>query len=196
MPFPVRKRAGRTLWFCFFTALIVPGVRSLDWSLGFFSDNPGVRGVSFSRPLPLQNGDEFTLYVKSESPAYCYVIARDSENSLHVLNNSALGKDEELTVGPLELTPPSGQELFYVIMSGAPQKTLEDHIRLFETGGNSPRASDNLIGEVLRIRRSVSQLRERPEMPLSMGGSFRGEGISGIRYSGTECYVKTIVIRH
>ncbi|MDR2110233.1 MAG: DUF4384 domain-containing protein [Spirochaetaceae bacterium] len=186
---------------CFFTVLIIHGSWSFEWSLGFLSDNPGINGRSLSRPLPLRDGNEFTIHIKSETSVYCYVIARDSENSVHVLNNSVLEKDQELLIGPLEITPPSGQELFYVVMSGIPQRALENFIRLFEMNTGSPKAAEDLMGEILKIRRDISQLREGPEIPVAMGGSFRGEdpslsGTSGVRYSGTDCYVKSVTIRH
>jgi hypothetical protein len=186
-------------WFCLFTVLVIPTVWSFDWSLGFFSAQAGAgeSSASFSRPLALQNGETFALHIKSEEPAYCYVIARDSENNAHVLSSQALAKDETLVIGPLELTPPSGQEFFYVVMSFTPRRSLEDHIRLLEQNPGSRKEGDDLIGEVLHIRRDISELREKPEMPVPMGGSFRGEDIvPGIRYSGTDCYVKSIVIRH
>jgi hypothetical protein len=183
---------------CFFTILLVNESWSFDWSLGFLSNNLEANDSPFSRPLQLQNGNEFTFYVKSEAQAYCYIIARDSENLSFVLINSVVQKDQMLIIGPLEVTPPEGQELFYVIMSDTPQKTLEDRIHTFEANDGLQKASDDLLNEVLKIRRDISQLRERPEMPVFMGGSFRNDEPEpkGTRYSGTECYVKSIIIRH
>jgi hypothetical protein len=186
---------------CFLTVLVFNGAWSLDWSLGFLSDNAGANDGSFARPIPLQNGNEFTLYINSDAPAYCYIIARDSENNAYVLHNAMLQKDEKLIVGPLEITPPEGQELFYVIMSTGPQKNLEARIRAFELNETSRAAADDLVNEVLSIRREISLLKESPEMPVFMGGSFRGEESEapepkGVKYSGTECYVKNIIVRH
>jgi hypothetical protein len=189
----------KTLWFCLFALLGIRTAWSFDWSLGLFSAQAGAgeTAASFSRPQEMRNGDTFALYIKSEDPAYCYVIARDSENNAHVLCNQALVKDQTLVIGPLELTLPSGQEFFYVVMSFTPRRSLEDHIRLFEQNPGSRKAGDDLIGEVLQIRRDISELREKPEMPVPMGGSFRGgDAVPGVRYSGTDCYVKSILIRH
>ena len=108
-----------------------------------------------------------------------------------------LGKDERATIGPLILTPPGGQEIFYVVMSDTPRKALDDSLGALSVRGESRTAMDDVINEVLRIRREISQVREHPEMPVSMGGSFRGEEWeSAFRYSGAECYVKSIIIRH
>ncbi|MDR1618019.1 MAG: DUF4384 domain-containing protein [Treponema sp.] len=199
----------KILWCCFFIALALCGAWSLEWTLGLSAGgaadlqgsedtNSGGAGErSFVRPLVLRNGDVFTLRIRSEDPAWCYVIAQDSAQAVHVLNNSALDQGGTLTIGPLELTLPSGDEIFYIIVSGEPQKTLEGRIRFYEKNGNSQKAADDLVGEVLKIRREVSRLKERPEMPVSMGGSFRSdEFVRAIKYSGTDCYVKSIVVRH
>ncbi|MDR3146175.1 MAG: DUF4384 domain-containing protein [Treponema sp.] len=174
---------------------------SLDWSLGFNSDNPDAEETSFSRPLTLQDGNALRILIQSETSASCYVVAVDSENYVAVLEQTELGDGEWVAIGPLVLTPPGGQEIFYIVMSATPQKALEERLSALRLRGESRTAMQDVIDEILRIRRDVSQLREQPEMPVSMGGSFRGgefdlSWASAFRYSGTDCYVKSIIIRH
>ncbi|MDR0730538.1 MAG: DUF4384 domain-containing protein [Treponema sp.] len=191
----------KAILYCLFTVLVLGRAWSMDWSLGFNSDNPVVAEKSFSRPFNLQDGNALRILIQSEAPAYCYVVAVDSENSVAVLEQAQLEKDGWTTIGPLVLTPPGGQEIFYIVMSSTPQKTLADRIGALMLRAESPSAMEDVVNEILRIRRDVSQLRERPEMPVSMGGSFRGGEFdlswgSAFRYSGAECYVKSIIIRH
>ncbi|MDR2376362.1 MAG: DUF4384 domain-containing protein [Treponema sp.] len=191
----------KAILYCLYSVLVLGRIWSLDWSLAFNSDNPDVAEKSFSRPFSLRDGDALRILIQSETPAYCYVVAVDSENSVAVLEQTELGKDEWTTVGPLVLTPPGGQEIFYIVMSSTPQKALDDRLGALILRGESLTAMEDVVNEILRIRRDVSQLREQPEMPVSMGGSFRGgefdlSWASAFRYSGAECYVKSIIIRH
>jgi hypothetical protein len=189
----------KTILYWFFTVLALGRLWSLDWSLGFNSDNPEAADRAFSRPFSLRDGDALSVSIQSEAPAYCYVVAVDSENSVAMLERTELKKDEGITIGPLVLTPPGGQEIFYIVLSGAPQKALEDRLDVLESRGESRTAMEEVVNEILQIRRDVSRLREQPEVPVSMGGSFRGEPLpwaSAFRYSGADCYVKSIIIRH
>jgi hypothetical protein len=198
MPLQVMKK---TILYCIFTVSVLGRTWSLDWSLGFNSDNPEAAEKSFSRPFNLRDGNALRILIQSETPAYCYVVAVDSENSVAVLEQTELGKGEWTAIGPLVLTPPGGQEIFYIIMSGAPQKALDDRLDALMLRSESRTAMEDVVNEILRIRRDISQLREQPEVPVSMGGSFRGgefdlSWASAFSYSGAECYVKSIIIRH
>ncbi|MDR0669320.1 MAG: DUF4384 domain-containing protein [Treponema sp.] len=191
----------RTILRFIFAVLVLGQAWSLDWSLAFNSDNPDAAGKSFSRPFDLRDGNAFRILIQTEAPACCYVIAVDADNNVAVLEQTTLGKDEWTTVGPLILTPPGGQEIFYVVMSSTPQKALDERLGVLRSRGESRAAMEDVINEVLGIRRNISQVREQPEMPVSMGGSFRGgefdlSWASAFRYSGMECYVKSIIIRH
>jgi hypothetical protein len=191
----------KTILRCFFTVLALGRLWSLDWSLIFNSDNPDIEGRSFSRPFDLRDGSALLITVQSEAPAHCYIIAVDSENNVALLRHTELEKDGRIAEGPLVLTPPGGQEIFYIVMSGAPQRALEDRLSALALRGESRAAMEDVVNEILRIRRDISQLREQPEMPVSMGGSFRGGEFdlsrsSAFRYSGVDCYVKSIIIRH
>ncbi|MDR0758642.1 MAG: DUF4384 domain-containing protein [Treponema sp.] len=191
----------RTILYCLFTVMALGRTWSLDWSLGFNSDNPDAAGKSFSRPFNLRDGDALRILIQSETPTYCYVVAVDSENNAAVLERTELEKGEWTAVGPLILTPPGGQEIFYIVMSSTPQRALDSRLGVLMSRGESRTAMEDAVNEILRIRREVSQLREQPEMPVSMGGSFRGGEFdlsweSAYKYSGAECYVKSIIIRH
>jgi hypothetical protein len=140
--------------------------------------------------VQLKDNDTFSIYIKPEVPCYCYVIVQDAEKNDAVLQSGKLQAGQELDLGPLEITPPSGTETFYIVMTGTQQAQFEGS----HTGGE-------IINAVLNFRRAISQLKENPEKPVSMGGAFRGTGTpplrpKGIQYSGADRYVKTIIIRH
>ncbi|MDR0583644.1 MAG: DUF4384 domain-containing protein [Treponema sp.] len=185
--------------FSVFALLVLRNSWSFDWSMGLSSSSRETDDKPLSRPFTLRDGDSFALRIKGEAPAYCYIIAVDSENAVAVLNSQALQKDEEITIGPLVLILPGGRETFYVIMSDIAQRGLEARIRALGESQNSRQAEEALLNEIFGIRNTVSRLRERPEIPVPMGGAFRGDELSftsASKYSGADCYVKTIVIRH
>ena len=167
---------------------------NFDWTLALSSNIP----VSFSQPIEMKTGDNFSLLLTSETPSYCYIIVQDSEQKVQVVNNSRLDAKEEVRLGPINILPPSGREVFFVVMSHTEQRDLSSKISIFERNATL-RNGREVINEVLALRRAVSVLNENPEKPIFMGGAFRGgsdEGFNGSEFSGSNCYVKTITISH
>jgi hypothetical protein len=168
-----------------------------SWSL-FLSANGTELPSSFSRPIAMKDDAVFTLFIKSDSTCYCYLVAQDSERTVSILHNSKLEKDVELKIGPIQLNPPAGTENFYIVTSKNQQKNLEKKVEKYLKNNASKKSSNDVITEVFNLRRSVSSLKEDPEKPVLLGGTFRDSDsdIKGMNYSGANIYVKSIVIKH
>jgi hypothetical protein len=168
--------------------------RNLSWSLALVDSKS--QGLSFSRPVPMQNGDVFSLTIAGGAACYVYVIVQDSEHNVLTLHAGPARANEAVSIGPMQVTPPEGSETFYVVVSLNEQTRLQEAINAYAKSGNS-RNSRNLINAVMEIRRFVSRLKESPEKPVYMGGAFRGETqTQGTGYSGVDTYVKTLIISH
>jgi hypothetical protein len=173
------------------------GRNAFEWTLALVS-RPGGAVLAVDKPVQMKTGDIFNFFLKSGADCYVYVAAQSSENEVFVFYSGAVKKDEELSIGPFELTAPSGTETFFVIAGAAPQKKLEQAVESFEKSPNSSRAARSLLNEVFALRRAVSALDQNPEQPVFMAGAFRGEGnaIPGLKFSGAETYVRTFTIGH
>jgi hypothetical protein len=193
------KRITISLFFSlFFVCFVQTGwsQNNFDWTLALVDVNADT-SVSFSQPIVMKTGETFTLFIKNEAPCYCYIIIQDSEQNVQVLQNRRLAGGEELKFGPIQIMPPAGSENFYVVMSSTEQRDLSSTISIFQKNNSSRRAARDVMNEVLRLRRSLSMLKENPEKPVDMGGAFRGTLKSeGVVVSGSGSYVKTITINH
>jgi hypothetical protein len=173
------------------------GKNAFDWTIALVNRS-GSTVLAADKPVQMQTGDIFNFLLKSGADCYVYVTAQSSDNEVFVFYSGAVKKDEELKVGPFELTAPSGTETFFVIASAVPQKKLAQAAESFEKSPNSSRAARSLLNEVFALRRTVSALDQNPEQPVLMAGAFRGEGstVSGLKFSGAETYVRTFTIGH
>ena len=164
-----------------------------DWTLALSSNV----NVSFSQPIEMRTGDNFSLYLRTETPSYCYIIVQDSEQKVQVVKSARLDAREEVRLGPIRILPPSGREVFYIVMSQTEQRDLSTRISAYERNSTQRNARE-VINEVLALRRTVAVLNENPERPVYMGGAFRGgeDGFNGSEFSGSNFYVKTITISH
>jgi hypothetical protein len=169
---------------------------SINWSLSL--TNGAEEGFPVSRPVEMKNGDVFSLHIKLEADASCYIIIQDSDRAVSVLHNARQSAGSETLLGPMQLTPPSGAETLFIIVSAGTQSALETKIAAFTADAGSRRAGRELLNEVFSLRREVSKLKENPEKPVAMGGAFRSSGkqTQGTGFSGSSVYVKTIVINH
>ena len=165
---------------------------NFDWTLALSSN----AATNLSQPIKMETGDDFTLYIRSETPSYCYIILEDSQRKVQVIKANRLAAREPFTL-TITLTPPSGSETFYVVMSQIELRDLRTRIIAHERN-TSPRNARDLTTAVLTLRRDVSVLRENPERPVFMGGAFRGadDSFNGTEFSGANLYVKTIIIEH
>jgi hypothetical protein len=171
--------------------------RAFGWEIALVSQKSGA-GISADQAVLMKTGDIFNFLIKSEADCFAYVIAQSSDNSVLVLYGSALKKENEVLVGPVELTPPSGIETFYVVLSAASQRKLGQAVEAYRKNSASSRNARTMMNEVFSIRRAVSRLDQSPEQPVYMGGTFRGgeSSVPGLRFSGSNLYVKTVNISH
>jgi hypothetical protein len=171
--------------------------RAFGWNIALVNQRRNA-GISVDRTIRMETGDIFHFLIKSEADCFVYVIAQGSDNSVFVFHGSPLKRDEELKVGPAELTPPSGTETFFVVVGSGPQRKLDQSLEAYQRNPNSPRAARAVMSEVFAIRRDISALDQHPEQPVYMGGTFRGEDapIAGLRFSGSNVYVRTFNISH
>ena len=172
--------------------------QKLDWSMALVKENID---IPFSKPVEMKDGERFSIIIRNDQECYAYIILVDSEKQMMVLLDRRLKADEQWQTSPMKLTPPSGTETFYVVMSLLEQKDLKKAIDVFNKENNT-RTVRNLNTAVMDVRREASRFKENPEKPLNLGGSSRGiesnimEFSGGTEFSGAEVYVKTIVINH
>jgi hypothetical protein len=170
---------------------------AFGWNIALVNQRRNA-GINLDRTIRMETGDIFHFLIKSEADCFVYVIAQGSDNSVFVFHGSPLKGGEELRVGPAELTPPSGTETFFAVVSAGAQRKLDQALEAYQRSPASPRAARAVMSEVFAIRRSISALDQQPEQPVYMGGTFRGEdaAITGLRFSGSDAYVRTFNISH
>jgi hypothetical protein len=170
---------------------------AFNWNIALVNQRRGA-GISVDKEIQMETGDIFHFLIKTEVDCFVYVIARGSDNSVFVFHRDPLKRGEELKVGPAELTPPSGTETFFVVVSTGAQRKLDQALEAYQRNPGSPRAARTVMNEVFAVRRDTSTLDQNPEQPVYMGGTFRGEdaSITGLRFSGSEVYVRTFNISH
>jgi hypothetical protein len=168
-----------------------------DWTIALVNQRRPV-AISVDKPVRMETGEVFHFFIKSGADCFIYVIAQGSDNSVFVFYGNSLKRGEELRVGPAELTPPPGTETFFVVVSAGAQRKLEQALEAYQKNPNSPRAARGVMNEVFALRRDISGLDQNPEQPVYMGGAFRGgdASIAGLRFSGSDIYVKTFNIGH
>ena len=172
--------------------------QNLSWSMALVKENVD---IPFLKPVEMKDGERFSIIIRNNQECYAYIILYDSEKQMMVLLDRRLKANEKWQTSTMKLTPPSGTETFYVVMSLKEQKDLKKAIDAFNKESDA-RTIRNLNTAVMEVRRVASQFKENPEKPLNLGGSSRGiesnimEFSGGTEFSGAECYVKTIVINH
>jgi hypothetical protein len=183
--------------FCAVMSAYAQRGRAFDWTIALVNQRHSV-AISADRPVRMETGEIFHFYIKSGADCFVYVIAQGSDNSVFVFYGNSLKGDEELRVGPAELTPPPGTETFFVVVSAGAQRKLEQALAAYQKSPGSPRAARAVMNEVFALRRDISGLDQSPEQPVYMGGAFRDGGapLAGLRFSGSDTYVKTFNIGH
>jgi hypothetical protein len=170
---------------------------AFDWNIALVNQRSGA-GINAERTVQMETGDIFHFLIKSEADCFVYVIAQGSDNSVFVFHDTPLKGGEELRVGPAELTPPPGTETFFVVVSAGPQRKLAQALEAYHKNPRSPRAARAVMSEVFAVRRDISVLDQNPEQPVFMGGTFRGGDapVTGLRFSGSNAYVRSFNIGH
>ena len=151
----------------------------------------GEESFSPKRPLSFKSGEEYYLYIKSDSPAYCYIVQENADRTSSIIFNGILEAGKEMPIpDDNDFTVPSGTGTirYYVIISSTPKTNLN---RQGTLSGNQHTA---LIDEIQTISMSLSTAQEKPEQQVVIGGGTRGSSTMAYQYGGLETYVKTIVI--
>ena len=171
--------------------------KSFRWSLGLQNVRTADL-VSFSAPVRSTTGERFRVVINPEKDCYCYIIAETPGGSDVGVFHAGHLKGGNVWYSPaMELTPPSGSESLFIVVSLSEQKNITQRISALN---NNPASTQRraLINEIFRVRSDVSKFKEAPEIPVLMGGATRGdpEKSQGVEFSGLETYVKTISIEH
>jgi hypothetical protein len=177
------------------------GEDSFSWSLSLLHE--GERDPVFTEgPVRLHSGDRIRFTLTSGADCFVSVIVRDAEGAVAVLHSNPLRGGETLSLGPLRITPPSGNETVFFVVSAGETAALRRALEALRASPGSARAGQELLNHIYGLRRDISRLRENPERPLALGGSFRGtgddtgNGTGGILFSGASTYVKIITLEH
>ena len=184
--------------FLFFLICNAISAQNISWEMAVLRWT-GSEEQSFSpqRPISMNSGDIYYLYIKSDSPGYCYVIQENPDRtSSFVFSGAITGGSEELLPENEDFIVPAGTGIirFHVVVSSSPRTSLE---RFANQGSRFTGAQHSaLINEIQAIGRSLSTLAEAPELPVRMGGGTRGNNLSVFQYKGQDTYVKTVVIRY
>ena len=185
------KRIG--VVFFLIAAAVSVQAQTLSWNIRFLKGNAR-ESVSILRPVTMETGESFQIYIAPESDCYSYVICYDSEREIVVLKNSAVKAGSTVALEPVDISGPPGTETVYVIMSLERQTRLESLIQAFDANPTAQNAN-NLYREVVNLQNTASGLGEPASSFIVGGGTTRGaEGVN--HFSGKGLYVRPISIRH
>jgi len=176
---------------CTFGVQAVLAQEAFTWQLALVKDG---KGLPFEEGVTVKDGELFSLEISTEEDCYVYLVVEMENGPMETLLS------EQITTGAprvvrCRLTPPSGQEKFYVIASLTEQKNLQtaiDNYKQEQTARNTTALKNRLFT-------ISSGSRSRPgSVGGSLVGSVRGGDDEGVvySYSGAAVYSKTIVITH
>ena len=169
----------------------------LAWSLGLLHVQTGEM-IQFAAPVKSASGDKFRIVISPAAACFAYVIYKSPNGEeLDVIYEGPIKNDETWYSSILEPIPPGGPESFFVVVSQAEQKILEQKISEFKQTPE-PAQKEALINEIFRLQGEVSQIKETAPRPSTLGGAARGAPgkNQGVEYSGLAAYVKIISIEH
>lgn len=152
----------------------------------------------------LARGEDFTIRVKSQANAYCYIIQYGPDRKVTLYHDTPLNAGVEKAFSPV-LTSSPGVDTFYIIMSAQRETKLENVIRAYRRSPNVRQTNSNVYYEALAIQKADEPLGEPPQRFTISGGTARGTPAnvpsdnppSGTaRYSGRNRYVRIISVKH
>lgn len=186
-----------------FGSILFSQTNSLNWEFAFLSESKGLYiPVDSERIIELSENSNFKLFLSTQSNCYCYVIYEDINGTETVLFSGSLIAASDLYLpsknisSAYNITPPSGTEKIYIIVSALPQKDLEKILN------KSVLDSKKILDEVLKIKKNLSSFTSEPVKPATTGGTTRSFSSDTEQerpytlFSGTDVYVKTIRIKH
>ena len=179
-----------------------------SFKLAFLKHDKSVyTSQDINRPVKMQNGNKFKLFIESEKEASIYIINENPDGRVSVILRSTLlpkcslfipSKDKSFSI-----KPPEGIDKIFIIASAFPQKNLEKLLdELKNKKGELNRESQAVCDEIRRIKQEISGMGNDPVKPAPIGGTERGtsctdmENLTVNQYYGRNIYVKTIRISH
>ena len=184
--------------FLFLVAGVCLQAQTLSWDLKFLRGRVQ-ESVPVSQIIRMQTGDAFQFTLLPAANTFCYIIFYDSQREIKVLHDKPLTGGTEAFFGQYALTPPSGMETIYIIMSLERQTNLESLIQSFNNNAGSRQHANNLYREVVNLQNRVSRLGEPASSFVPSGGTTRSVVNTQqyvTRFSGNDLYVRAITIRH
>ncbi len=184
------------LFLCLGAAAMAQTPGTITWRMAFLKGeivNPVVQDIT--KPVQMKNGDKFQIFLQSvQSQAYICVLFSGADGTVDVLEQDVYAEGDSWILptqsDAYTITPPSGTELIYVIVTSSPQGKLNTLL------AKSKKDRDSILDEVKRIQQSGS-IAEAPQKPVPIGGVFRGGNtLQAIQYEGQSSYVKIIRLQH
>jgi len=169
--------------------------KTFSWRLGLQHFLPPSDFVSFSEPVQAKTGELFRFIIIPDADCYCYIVAEsDDVEGAQVLFSGVLKKDERWASGLFMLVDPPGSDYFYIVTSLERQITLEKGITELEKDP-SVFQSRKVLDEIKSIMGTIKKFTEKPAA-LSAQYRLGYDYDMGVGFSGSDLYVKTIVINH
>ena len=183
--------------FLFAFVFIISGMQGLfaqeafTWHLAVVKDN---QGLSFDEAVDMNTGESLSIDIYTEKDCYVYLVVEQAGGAMATLFSRQVraGGVERLFSGTL--SPPRGQEKFYLVTSYEEQRELQNAINDYKKE-KTERNGLRLQNRLLAVRDPNG---ENPGGPGDFAGSVRSgdETTRGTVYSGASTYTKTILINH
>ena len=138
--------------------------KPVQFSWAVLTDTPdGLRPVDFNTPVTLSSGTTIQIYLEQKPNTYIYLYLIDSQGNLNFLfpetnfYDSVEPVDKIFRIPPemerFVLTPPGGQEKFYLMASSSRLVDLEKLTAAFLKSPQNREQNAAVINEIKRIRR-------------------------------------------
>jgi hypothetical protein len=189
-----------TVFFCLW-GVFMAGAQTdgnVTWRMAFLKGdivNPAAQDLT--KPIDMKSGGKFQLFVHVvESQAYVYVLFAGLDGTVAVLEKEAFPENTAMILPSqyetFTVTPPSGTEKIYVVVTATRQVTLEKLL------AKSQKDAEAILDEVKRIQQSESTVTEVPQKPVPIGGVARGgmESLQATQFEGKKTYVQILRLVH
>ena len=190
------------LFILIFSEGVAQSQNNITWRIAVVKYT-GSESQTFSPQRPsisMKSGDEYQIFIGSDSSCYCYVIQEISNNSSLVVSNGPIAAGKEALFPEEEvdfiIPPGTGTIRFYVVISSLPKTNLERYCNQNVNGLLESARHTAVIDEILSIRGTLSTITEIPEKPVVMGGAVRGKTSYVYQYEGQNTYVRIITIKY
>ena len=225
MSFRSRAHSGRVgLWALLF--LLAAGGQSalaqsdsairFAWALVYRDTDDKTKAIDYEKDVvTLASGSRFTILLKPLSNCRIYLYLHDAQGNLRLLFPKGLTFpeadrqiDRTYRLPAVDdwyyLDERSGTEVFYLVASRDPLRTLEArtlaHLGQGPKGGAAERAKRRVLDEIRRLVKASSPLGGAVDRPITVAGDFRGvqeeDELSGRIIDTERIYVTTIRLRH